>query len=148
MEADQMTAGDILLYLAFISTCLAAMYIFTGHIKQGILITRIATVLSTLCVLLLVYAFIFLDFSLIYAWQRNSAELSILYRIAAILTGQEGTYLVWAWLSLIVVFVYIELNNEQEPVVRLASVYALVGCAFLFALTITCLYQIKRKKDS
>jgi cytochrome c biogenesis factor len=136
MEADQMTAGNILLYLTFLSTCLAAMYIFKGRIKQGILITRTATVLSTLCVLLLAYAFIFLDFSLIYVWQRNSAELSILYRLAAILTGQEGTYLVWAWLSLIVVLVYIELNNKQEPIVRLASVYALVGCAFLFALTI------------
>lgn len=131
-----MTAGNILLYLTFLSTCLAGVLMYTDRNKQSILLIRTSAVLSTFCVLLLAYAFIFLDFSLIYVWQHDSADLSIFYRLAAILTGQEGTYLVWAWLSILVVLLFTELNDKFSDVDRIAIMYALIGCAFLLVLTI------------
>ena len=131
-----MSAGDILLYGALLSACLATVLFFIGRTKLSILLTRIAVALTTLAVLLLAYAFVSLDFSLFYVWQFSSAEMSIFYRLAAILVGQEGTYLVWAWLSLAVVLMYIELRGVPERADMLASGYALIGCVFLLVLTI------------
>lgn len=131
-----MSTGDILLYGALLSACLATVFFFIGRTKLSILLTRIAVALTTLAVLLLVYAFVSLDFSLFSVWQFSSAEMSIFYRLAAILVGQEGTYLVWAWLSLAVVLMYIELRGVPKRADMLASGYALIGCVFLLVLTI------------
>jgi cytochrome c biogenesis factor len=80
-----MSAGDILLYGALLSACLATVFFFIGRTKLSILLTRIAVASTTLAVLLLAYAFVSLDFSLFYVWQFSSAEMSIFYRLAAIL---------------------------------------------------------------
>ncbi|MDP3105952.1 MAG: cytochrome c biogenesis protein CcsA [Candidatus Methanoperedens sp.] len=131
-----MNTGNLLLYISFLSTCSAAVLMFTGRTKLSILLTRIAAASITLSVLLLAYAFVFLDFSLFYVWQRSSAELPVFYRLAAMLVGQEGTYLVWAWLSLLVALLYIEMRGIHAPT-ALVNAYALTGCAFLLVLTIT-----------
>ena len=89
-----MNIGNMLLYVSLLCTCSAAVYMFTGRIKTSIRLLRTAAFLATLAVLLLAFAFVFLDFSLFYVWQHNSAELPIFYRLAAILVGQEGTYLI------------------------------------------------------
>ncbi len=131
-----MNTGNLFLYISLLSTCSAAVLMFTGRIKLSILLTRIAAASITLSVLLLAYAFVFLDFSLFYVWQHSSAELPVFYRLAAMLVGQEGTYLVWAWLSLLVALLYIEMRGIHAPT-ALVNAYALTGCAFLLVLTIT-----------
>jgi cytochrome c-type biogenesis protein CcmF len=130
-----MNTGNLLLYISLLSTCSAAVLMFTGRTKPGILLTRIAFASITLSVLVLAYAFVFLDFSLFYVWQHSSAELPIFYRLAAVLVGQEGTYLVWIWLSLAVVSLHIEMHGMHRQT-ALANAYALTGCAFLLVLTI------------
>ncbi len=132
-----MNIGNMLLYISLLSSCSAAVYMFNGRIKTSIQLLRTATFLATLAVLLLVFAFVFLDFSLFYVWQHSSAELPVFYRLAAILVGQEGTYLIWAWLSLIVVLLYTELHGIHDRTAMITNVYALIGCAFLLVLTIT-----------
>ncbi len=131
MEVVQVNTGNLLLYLSLFSCCSAATLLMKGRIKSGILFTRLAVAFSTLSVLLLAYAFVSLDFSFFYVWQHDSAQMPIFYRVAAILVGQEGTYLVWAWLSLLVLFIYTE-RYEASAV----NVYALLACAFLLILTI------------
>ncbi len=132
-----MNVGNLLLYTSLLFVCLAAIFMLRGKTKLGILFTRIATASLTLSVLLLAYAFVFLDFSLFYVWRNNSAELPIFYRLAAILVGQEGTYFVWAWLSLIVVLLHIEIRGISGQAALFTNAYALLGCAFLLVLTIT-----------
>ncbi len=132
-----MNMGNMLLYASLLSTCSAAVYLFTGRIKISILLIRTAAFTATLSVLLLASAFVFLDFSLFYVWQHSSAELPIFYRLAAILVGQEGTFLIWAWLSLMVVLLYTELHRIRNRTTMITIVYALIGCAFLLVLTIT-----------
>ncbi|MBC2697868.1 MAG: cytochrome c biogenesis protein CcsA [ANME-2 cluster archaeon] len=110
---------------------------FTGRIKTSIQLLRTAAFSATLAVLLLAFAFIFLDFSLFYVWQHSSAELPVFYRLAAILVGQEGTYLIWAWLSIIVVLLYTELHGIHDRTAMITNVYALICCAFLLVMTIT-----------
>jgi cytochrome c-type biogenesis protein CcmF len=132
-----MNIGNMLLYASLLSTCLAAVYMFTGRMKISIILIRTAAFAATFSVLLLASAFVFLDFSLFYVWQHSSAELPIFYRLAAILVGQEGTFLIWAWLSLMVVLLYTELHRILNRTTMITIVYALIGCAFLLVLTIT-----------
>jgi len=132
-----MNIGNILLYISLLSSCLAAVYMFTGRIKTSIQLLRTAAFSATFAVLFLAFAFIFLDFSLFYVWQHSSAELPVFYRLAAILVGQEGTYLIWAWLSLIVVLLYTELHGIHDRTAMITNVYALIVCAFLLVMTIT-----------
>jgi len=132
-----MSGGDILLYGTLLSAFSAAVLFFTGRTKLSIVLTRIAVALSTLAMLLLAYAFVSLDFSLFYVWQFSSAELSVFYRLAAIMAGQEGTYFIWAWLSLAVVLMYIELRGVSERKDMLTSGYALMGSVFLLVLSIS-----------
>jgi cytochrome c-type biogenesis protein CcmF len=132
-----MNIGNMLLYASLLSTCSAAVYMFTGRIKISRLLISTAALSATLAVLLLASAFVFLDFSLYYVWQHSSAELPVFYRLAAILVGQEGTYLIWAWLSLIVVLLYTQLHGTRDRTAMITNVYALIGCAFLLVLTIT-----------
>lgn len=132
-----MNIGNMLLYASLLSTCLAAVYMFTGRMKISIILIRTAAFTATFSVLLLASAFVFLDFSLFYVWQHSSAELPIFYRLAAILVGQEGTFLIWAWLSLMVVLLYTELHRICNRTTMITIVYALIGCAFLLVLTIT-----------
>ena len=132
-----MNIGNMLLYISLLSACSAAVYMFTGKIKTSIQLLRTAAFSATLAVLLLVIAFVFLDFGLFYVWQHSSAELPVFYRLAAILVGQEGTYLIWAWLSLIVVLLYTQLNGIHDRTDMITNVYALIGCAFLLVLAIT-----------
>ena len=132
-----MNIGNMLLYISLLSACSAAVYMFTGKIKTSIQLLRTAAFSATLAVLLLVIAFVFLDFGLFYVWQHSSAELPVFYRLAAILVGQEGTYLIWAWLSLIVLLLYTQLNGIHDRTDMITNVYALIGCAFLLVLAIT-----------
>ncbi len=133
MEAVQVSAGEILLYLGLISCCMSAAFLFTGRRMQGIMLARLATAIVTLCVLMLGYAFVSLDFSLFYVWQHDSAQMPVFYRLAAMVVGQEGTYLIWAWFSLVAVLVHLELRRDGA----LTYCYALLMCAFLLVLTIT-----------
>jgi len=131
-----MNIGNMLLYASLLSACSAAVYMFNGRMKISILLTRTAAFTATISVLLLASAFVFLDFSLFYVWQHSSAEMSIFYRLAAILVGQEGTFLIWAWLSIMVVLLYTELHGIHDRTAMITNVYALIGCAFLLVLTI------------
>ncbi|HUW67672.1 MAG TPA: cytochrome c biogenesis protein CcsA [Candidatus Nanoarchaeia archaeon] len=131
-----MNIGNLLLFISLLSTCLAAVFIFKNQIKTSILLIRIAAASITLSVMFLTYAFIFLDFSLYYVWQHSSAELSVLYRIAAILVGQEGTFLIWAWLSLLIVLTHVELYGMNERTNKIINMYAIIGCTFLLILSI------------
>lgn len=96
--------------------------------------TRLSAAFVTLAMMLLAYSFISLDYSLFYVWQHDNEQMPLLYRLSAIMVGQEGTYLVWAWLSLIVVLVHTERHKTSDAPL-LTDVYALIGCAFLLILT-------------
>ncbi len=135
MEVVQVSAGNLLLYLGILSCCSAAVFLLKGKIKPGVMFTRLSAAFVTLAVMLLAYSFVSLDYSLFYVWQHVNEQMPIFYRLAAIMVGQEGTYLVWAWLCLVVVLVHTERHKISERPL-LTNVYALIGCAFLLILTV------------
>jgi cytochrome c-type biogenesis protein CcmF len=63
--------------------------------KKGV---HAATVLLCLAVLSLVYAFLARDFSVEYVAGHSSRDLPLVYTVAALFAGQEGSLLFWSWL--------------------------------------------------
>ncbi len=131
-----MNAGNLLLYTSLLCVLLGTIYMFRGKAKTGKLFTGLAVAASTISVIWLCYAFISLDFDFFYVWQHASKEMSIFYRISAMIIGQEGTYLIWAWLSIVTVFFFMELYWTPDRTGFLTLAYSLSGCAFLLILTI------------
>ncbi|RZN15549.1 MAG: hypothetical protein EF812_02100 [Methanosarcinales archaeon] len=129
-----MNIGGALLYTSFIFTVLAVIFLIIKQVKIGLWSAGIAAVSITASVLALSYAFVSLDFSTYYVWMFGSDVLTIGYRLAAMLVGQDGTYLVWAWLSILITF--INLKRHRQNTNQYDSIYALAACSFLLLLTI------------
>jgi len=109
---------------------------FKGKVKTGKLFTRLAAAASIISVIWLCYAFISLDFDFFYVWQHASREMPIFYRVSAMFVGQEGTYLIWAWLSISAVCIFMELYWIPDRIGFITIAYSLSGCAFLLILTV------------
>jgi cytochrome c-type biogenesis protein CcmF len=131
-----MNAGNFLLYTSLLCVLLGAICMFKGMEKTGKLFIRLGTATSTISVVWLSYAFISLDYDFFYVWQHVDKEMSIFYRISAMFIGQEGTYLIWAWLSIITVFFFMELYWTPDRTGLLTLGYSLSGCTFLMILTV------------
>ncbi|MDO9516647.1 MAG: cytochrome c biogenesis protein CcsA [Methanosarcinaceae archaeon] len=131
-----MTAGDILLYIGLLSALSGAILMFIGKPEPGLIAAKIAAFSLTLSFLILIYAFVFLDFSLFYVWQHSSADMSLYYRLGTMIVGQEGTYLAWAFFSILIVLSNIMLRGSDTHQKRFTNGYALLTCAFLIILTI------------
>ena len=129
-----MNIGGLLLYIGFISALLTTIFLFFKQIKISVWSARIAALSTTASVLFMAYAFVTLDFSIYYVWQFSSSSLPILYRLAAMAVGESGTYLVWAWLSTIVTFIYLEQRQKSREM--LDCMYAFGICTLLLLLTI------------
>lgn len=131
-----MNEGNLLVYASLLCVLLGAIYMFKGKIKTGKLFTRLAAVASTISVIRLSFAFISLDFDFFYVWQYASKDMSIFDRVSAMFAGQEGTFLIWAWLSIVTVFFFMELYWMPDRTGLLTMGYSLSGCAFLLILTV------------
>ena len=131
-----MILGDILLYIGLLSTLSSAIFMFIGRSNLGVIAAKVAAASLTISVLILTYAFVFLDFSLFYVWQHTSEDMSLYYRLGAIIVGQEGTYLSWAFFSILVVLFNILQRGLDSRQKLFTNGYALLTCAFLIILTI------------
>ena len=128
-----MNIGGLLLYIGFVSTLLTTIFLFFKWIRIGLWTARIAALSTTLSLLFMAYAFVTLDFSIYYVWQFSSSSLPIFYRLASMIVGECGTYLLWAWLSTLLTFIYME-NRKRRAVFD--CIYAFGICTFLLFLTI------------
>ncbi|HWQ96389.1 MAG TPA: cytochrome c biogenesis protein CcsA [Candidatus Methylomirabilis sp.] len=131
-----MNAGNLLVYTSLICVLLGAISMFKGKVKTGKLLTGLAAATSTISVIWLCYAFISLNFDFFYVWRFASEEMPVFYRVFAMVIGQEGTFLIWAWLSIVAVFFFMEIYWTPDRAGLLTLAYSLSGCAFLLILTL------------
>ena len=86
----------------------------------------------------LTYAFVVNDFSVVYVTQQSNTQLPLIYRVAAVWGGHEGSLLLWV-LMLASWTLAVSLFSRQLPdtmVARVIGVLGLIGCGFLlFILT-------------
>src|SRR6266542_4497476 len=70
--------------------------------------------LLTIPVLVLVYSLYVYDFSLAYVYDVSSRSMSSFLRVTALLGGQQGSVLFWAWLMAAFVGVVLWRKSEQD----------------------------------
>ena len=95
---------------------------------------------ATLSILLLIYAFLTRDFSILYVAEYSDRNLPLLYTISALWAGQNGSLFFWAWiltvLNAIFVFSNRKKQNEFEPLVF--SIHNIVNFFFLILVIYAC----------
>jgi len=92
--------------------------------------------LSFIC---LTYAFIHSDFSVLYVAEHSNSDLPLIYRIAGVWGGHEGSLLLWIlmltiWMLAVTVF---SRHLPEEMVARVLGVMGLVAVGFLSFILFT-----------
>ena len=131
-------SGEILLYAGFVAFSAALVLCFMINVKDNdhlkalhILALKAGFVLLSLAFSLMIYYFISDNFSVYYVWFYSSREMTVLYKIAAVLAGQQGSFMFWTWLGSISVLWL--LGKKTQCATLLISEFVVV---FLFLLTL------------
>ncbi len=136
----QATPGDKILYASFALALVIISALIYGqikktkeydlHLKWGV---RLFGFLLIFDYLLLVYYFVVSDFTYNYVWTFSDRNLSLYYKIAAALAGQQGTFLFWA---AIIGVGALWLNEKKEStsdfIKQTQVVVLLIGIFFVF----------------
>ncbi|MEA3323971.1 MAG: cytochrome c biogenesis protein CcsA [Euryarchaeota archaeon] len=136
-----MTGGEIILYAALLCELLAAVVLLLydryqinpAHILT---VTRLALFLQSGAIGLMTYYFIKDNFSVLYVCQYSASWMPLLYKIAAVFAGQQGTYLLWAWASILAVWFITEGYGFKNPLYRKTELIAMVVSIFILLLCI------------
>lgn len=102
---------------------------FYHYLKQG---CRVLALLSTLLILVLTYYF-FSNYNVYYVFAHSSTSTPWVYKISSVWVGQEGTFLLWAWITLLSASILIEKSGEfsrRTGLVVLALGIFLLGMAY------------------
>lgn len=94
-----------------------------------------ATVVTGFMLVALTIAFVLNTFQFSYVYQHSSVDLPLLYRIAAVWAGQEGSFLLWTFF--VMVTVVLALRYEKHHVQSFLTLAGLVTLVFI----IHCLHN-------
>ncbi len=133
-------SGEILLYTGFVVFSAALVLCFIINVKENdhlkslhILALRAGFVLLSLAFSLMIYYFISNNFSVYYVWCYSSQDMPVLYKIAAVLAGQQGSFMFWTWLGSISVLWLLGKKTQYALRTLLISEFVVV---FLYLLTL------------
>jgi cytochrome c biogenesis factor len=90
----------------------------------------LSSVLNFFALIFLLGAFLNNDFRYAYVYQNSSTDLSLIYKIAAVWAGKEGSFLLWLFILNIVGIVASRTENTYENI--LLSVVILRRYSFCF----------------
>jgi cytochrome c-type biogenesis protein CcmF len=87
----------------------------------------------------LTYSFIINDFSVLYVAQHSNSQLPVVYRVAAVWGGHEGSLLLWAFILTLwtVAVAAFSKHLPLEMVARVLGVMGLVSVGFLMFMLFT-----------
>ncbi|MEA1893698.1 MAG: cytochrome c biogenesis protein CcsA [Euryarchaeota archaeon] len=136
-----MTGGGILLYAALICELLAAVVLllcgkYRINLTHILTIARLALFFQSGAIGLMIYYFIKDNFSVLYVWQYSASWMQLPYKIAAVFAGQQGTYLLWAWASVLAAWFIIEDYGFKNPLLRKTELIAVIISIFILLLCI------------
>jgi len=134
-----------LIVALFLAVCQGVLPIIGAARNSGILM-GVARPLAygqfvflTIAFACLTYAFVANDFSVLYVAEHSNSQLPVVYRIAAVWGGHEGSLLLWALLLsgwTLAVAVYSK-HLPVEMVARVLGVMGLVAVGFLLFMLLT-----------
>lgn len=135
--------GNLLLHLAAIAYCIAFFAIILSlvsknysHILQsvGVCTSFVGCSMLTISFLLLIYAYIISDMSLLNVAMHSNSVMPIHYRIAAVWGNHEGSMLLLVAYFAIFSAIFYKLNYKSKVVLR--SVVVQFLCIILFVIFI------------
>lgn len=142
MVLTDMPLGNITLYFSLLTSVLAILALALKEYKDNDNIFKAAPTLTRLTaaalvfdVLLLAYYFATSNYTINYVWQYNSNDLAMIYKIAATLAGQQGTYLFWAMMIGLSAW-WIGEFHESSKLVRLTQIITLVVGVYFIIITL------------
>lgn len=111
----------------------------SGLIKLAVPTARVQSVLILFSFVMLTYSFYANDFSVLYVASTSNSNLPLMYRLAAVWGGHEGSMLLWvSILSLWTIAVTLFAKNLPSDFrIRLISVMGLVSVGFLAFILFT-----------
>ncbi|WP_313109063.1 heme lyase CcmF/NrfE family subunit [Atlantibacter sp.] len=138
--------GNFLLCLALGIAGLLSVYPQWGAVRQDLRLMTLARPLSwalffsvLAAFLILVYAFVVNDFTIMYVASNSNAELPVWYRVAATWGAHEGSLLLWVLLMSAWTFAVAVLSRGMplDSVARVLSVMGMVNFGFLLFILLT-----------
>jgi len=90
--------------------------------------------LLTLTAGCLIYGFFTNNFSMAYVAEHSSVHLPLLYKFAALWSGQEGSLLFWSWLLSMWTFAVLFTNRRKHPELMPYVGVVMAGVEFFFLL--------------
>ena len=135
----------VLIVSLFLAACLGALPIIGAARNNAVLMGTARPlaygqfVFLSIALGCLTYAFVTNDFSVLYVAQHSNSQLPVIYRIAAVWGGHEGSLLLWAfmlsvWVLAVAVF---SKHLPEEMVARVLGVMGLVAVGFLLFMLLT-----------
>lgn len=98
-------------------------------------LSRAATALLTVDILLLTSYFVNSNFRYLYVWQYSSLDLSMFYKVSAVLAGQSGTLLFWVWVIFVSLWWMSEKQGWDTALLRRTQLISLVVGLYLLLIT-------------
>ena len=138
--------GNFLLCLGLGISLLLSVYPQWGAVRQDARLMALGRPLSWAlfisvfaAFLILVYAFVVNDFTIMYVASNSNAELPVWYRVAATWGAHEGSLLLWVLLMSAWTFAVAVLSRGMplDSVARVLSVMGMVNFGFLLFILLT-----------
>jgi cytochrome c-type biogenesis protein CcmF len=135
-------AGSFALLLAFLAAIYAFVAGIVGIVTRRTLITKSARnagmavfFLVSFAVATIEYFFLTDNFSMAYVAEHSNRALPVVYKIAALWAGQEGSLLFWSFLLSIYAFSALYVNRNKHPEL-MPYVGVILAGAQIFFLTL------------
>jgi cytochrome c-type biogenesis protein CcmF len=94
-------------------------------------------VLTTCCILLLVYAFLTFDFSIRYVASNTNRGTPFYYRITALWGALEGSIILWAWMLSVYTLIVVAQYRRRQPEFYPWVLAVMLGIMAFFFLVMT-----------
>jgi len=128
------------LALAVYGCCVSAVSAASGRLALRRSSERAAIgvfVLTTCCMLLLVYAFLTFDFSIRYVASNTNRGTPFYYRITALWGALEGSIILWAWMLSVYTLIVVAQYRRRQPEFYPWVLAVMLGIMAFFFLVMT-----------
>src|SRR6185295_6592423 len=128
------------LALAVYGCCVSAVGAASGRLALRRSSERAAIgvfVLTTCCILLLVYAFLTFDFSIRYVASNTNRGTPFYYRITALWGALEGSIILWAWMLSLYTLIMVGRYRRTQPQLYPWALAVMLGISAFFLLVMT-----------
>ena len=129
------SVGEASLFLSFLVASLGFFFLCLGILKKENRFVFIGTrcinsvlVLLTITIGILIYLLITKDYTNAYVAKNVSNDLSMMYSVAALWAGQEGSLLLWSWIMSIYLFIVSKTKSRDKliPITQASILFVLV----------------------